>query len=227
MHTLVRQAIQEPDIDERDVADSASTIRLRRSQIEGMIDRAGNLKAGRATPFISLTSPGVEQSADLVVELQHPVQALTDLLTMREQSGVPWERISFCCVGDCSSEVVASLLLAGTALGMDVRVVAPTRSRPSDAVVARAHDVAASQLGSLLVTADRERALRGARFVVSIPYARGGTSTLTERVTSDGPSIAGRSLIDEQAVNRLWVMEAALVEWLAAGPGSTWTRSTT
>ncbi|WP_432133692.1 MULTISPECIES: ornithine carbamoyltransferase [unclassified Streptomyces] len=55
----------------------------------------------------------------------HPTQMLADMLTMREHSGKPLNRISFAYLGDARNNLGNSLLVTGAMLGMDVRMVAP------------------------------------------------------------------------------------------------------
>jgi hypothetical protein len=222
MHTLVRKTAREWEIDNIGLTGFRNTVRLSRSQLLGVLERARNLKARQPGAESSLTYVAGTDPDDVVVELQRPVEVLAYLLTMKERSGLRWERISFCCVGDGSSDIVASLMLTGALLGMDVRIVASGAAVPTDAVSDAAHDLAARHHGSLLVTADRERALRDARFVVSIPYTQGVAPTLAESLGSDDPAAPLCNLVEEESVNRVHVMEAVLAEWLTGGPGSTW-----
>ena len=55
----------------------------------------------------------------------HPTQMLADMLTMREHSAKPFERISYCYVGDSRFNTGNSLMITGCKLGMDVRICAP------------------------------------------------------------------------------------------------------
>jgi hypothetical protein len=228
MHTLVRETAREWDIDSIGLSGFRNTVRLSRSQLLGVLERARNLKArqpgaGSSPAYLPGNDPD-DDPDDVVVELQRPVEVLAYLMTMKERSGLRWERISFCCVGDASSETVGSLMLTGALLGMDVRIVASGGSAPAHAVSDSAHDLASRHHGSLLVTADRERALRDVRFVVSVPYAQGVAPTLAESLGSDDPSTPLCNLVEEESVNRVHVMEAVLAGWLTGDPGTTWSR---
>lgn len=229
MRTLVRETAREWDIDSIGLTGFRNTVRLSRSQLLGVLDRARNLKDRQPGTGSSLSYlPGddlPDDPDDVVVELQRPVEVLAYLLTMKERSGLHWERISFCCVGDASSETVGSLMLTGALLGMDVRIVASGGSAPTHAVSDSAHDLAARHHGSLLITADRERALRRARFVVSVPYAQGVAPTLAESLGADDPTAPLCNLVEEESVNRIHVMEAVLAGWLTGEPDSTGSRS--
>ena len=59
----------------------------------------------------------------------HPTQTLCDMLTMREHAGKPRRaRSPSPTCGDARNNVGNSLLVAGAMMGMDVRIVAPTRA---------------------------------------------------------------------------------------------------
>jgi len=55
----------------------------------------------------------------------HPTQMLADILTMRDHSDKPLDRVGFCYLGDARNNTANSLLVTGALLGMDVRIAAP------------------------------------------------------------------------------------------------------
>ena len=55
----------------------------------------------------------------------HPTQMLADILTMRDHSQKPLERVALCYLGDASNNTANSLLVTGALLGMDVRIAGP------------------------------------------------------------------------------------------------------
>src|SRR3954471_18822824 len=55
----------------------------------------------------------------------HPTQALCDMLTMREHAAKLDQEISFAYLSDARNNVGNSLLIGGSMMGMDVRIVAP------------------------------------------------------------------------------------------------------
>jgi ornithine carbamoyltransferase len=95
----------------------------------------------------------------------HPTQMLADVLTMTEHSANPLEEIAYAYLGDARYNTGNSLLITGALLGMDVRIVAPKRLWPDDAVVAEAHRLAASTGARVTLTEDVSEGVRGADFV--------------------------------------------------------------
>ena len=226
MRTLSRDAMDDAEAVVSNLEVFGSVVELSRAQLRDLIDRTRTLK--RHQPVLPLPPvPPIRlgRSDEEVIALRHPVQVLADLLTMRERAGLPWEHLAFCCTGDGSSAVTESLMLAGTALGMDVRITAPARFWPAEDVVARAHRLAASSRAGLVITANNARGADGAHFIVGVPFdQRQVTTTISETAALAYRPPPFRPLAEEQAVNRLWVLEAVLADWLSA-PGSTWSRS--
>ncbi|MFN2595309.1 MAG: ornithine carbamoyltransferase, partial [Actinomycetota bacterium] len=83
-------------------------------------------------------------------DLEHPCQALADLMTIREKKG-HLGGVSLAYVGD-GNNVANSLLLAGARMGMDVRVAAPQGYEPDGKVSADAATIAAQSGGHTTVT---------------------------------------------------------------------------
>lgn len=201
-----------------------SAVELTRVQLRDLLNRAGTMKhpgAGWALPVGAQDPHPVDRE---VIALQHPVHVLADLITMSERAGLPLERIAFCCTGDGASALTPSLMLAGTALGMDVRIAAPAKYAPAEGAVARAHHLAAASRAGLLITTNSARAAEGAHFVINVPYGRHVSSAITETSALATRPPAPRPLTEEQDVNRLWVLEAVLADWLY-GARSTWSNS--
>lgn len=73
----------------------------------------------------------------------HPTQMLADLLTMKENSRKPLNRITYAYVGDARYNMGNSLLVAGAQMGMDVRIGAPRAFWPDDNLVAQCREIAA------------------------------------------------------------------------------------
>ena len=104
--------------------------------------------------------------------LWHPLQALADLLTLRETLtdlagqtiAVVWTRSP----APASSSVVNSLLLAALRFGMNVRVSHPPGFELDEGVLASAESLATAGEGTLTTGMPRKEAVRGARIV----YAR-------------------------------------------------------
>jgi ornithine carbamoyltransferase len=96
----------------------------------------------------------------------HPCQLLADLLTVREQFGKT-AGLTLAYVGDGSSNMAASYLIAGAMAGMHVRVAAPANFAPKPEVIARASELARQTSGSVTVTEDPALAVSGVDVVAT------------------------------------------------------------
>ena len=96
----------------------------------------------------------------------HPCQLLADLLTIREHKG-DLAGLTVAFIGDGSSNMAHSYLLACATAGMNVRIAAPAGYQPDDKVVADAEAISASTSGSVTVTHDAKAAATGADVVVT------------------------------------------------------------
>jgi ornithine carbamoyltransferase len=93
-------------------------------------------------------------------DFEHPCQALADLLTLRERFGqLPGRVLTY--LGD-GNNVAHSLLLAGTKMGMIVRVATPPGFEPIPQVVHRAEEIAGETGGAVEITHDPQEAATGA-----------------------------------------------------------------
>lgn len=94
-----------------------------------------------------------------LTDLEHPCQALADLLTLRQRLGaLHGKRLAF--VGD-GNNVCHSVLLAGAAAGLEVRVATPPGLEPGARVVDSARRLARTGGGSVSVGHDPLAAVAG------------------------------------------------------------------
>ena len=96
----------------------------------------------------------------------HPCQLLADLLTIREHKG-DLAGLTVAFVGDGSSNMSHSYLLACAVAGMHVRIAAPAGYQPDPAIVRDADEIAVETGGSVAVTQDAALAVEGADVVVT------------------------------------------------------------
>ena len=87
-----------------------------------------------------------------LTDLAHPCQALADLQTIRERKG-GLSGLTLAYLGD-GNNMAHSLLLAGAAAGMRVRVAAPSGYQPIEQIVRRANAIGESTGGVATVTTD-------------------------------------------------------------------------
>ena len=92
----------------------------------------------------------------------HPTQVLADLLTMEEFGEKPLSALSFCYAGDARFNMGNSLLIAGTQMGMDVRIAAPRELWPNDDLVARMRRLAQRTGATIGLTEDAQAGVKGA-----------------------------------------------------------------
>ncbi len=92
-----------------------------------------------------------------LTDLEHPCQALADLLTLQEKGKLFPER-KICYVGDCDNNVAHSLLLAAAMMKLDVALVGPKKFAPSPDYVKKAKAFGVN----VLVTTDPKAGLAGA-----------------------------------------------------------------
>jgi ornithine carbamoyltransferase len=110
---------------------------------------------------------------NLLSDLEHPCQALADLQTLAEHRPLSGSVVAF--VGD-GNNVCSSLMLAGAAMGVSVRVAGPAGYEPPAAVVEQARSLAVDG-AEFVATEDVEAAVRGADAVYTDVWASMGQET--------------------------------------------------
>jgi ornithine carbamoyltransferase len=130
-------------------------------------DRIENLAAAASVPVINA-----------LTDLTHPCQALADLLTIREQKG-GLSGLTLTYVGD-GNNVAHSLLLAGCAAGMRVRVASPPGYEPIEQIVRRANGIGEKTGGAAVVMTDPLEAATDADVLYTDVWASMGQETDAE-----------------------------------------------
>ncbi len=95
----------------------------------------------------------------------HPTQMLADALTMREFSNKPLHDVSYCYLGDAHNNTGNSLMILGAKLGMDVRLCAPRRLWPHDALITQCRAIAADTGARISLTEKPDEAVQGVDFI--------------------------------------------------------------
>jgi ornithine carbamoyltransferase len=93
-------------------------------------------------------------------DFDHPCQALSDLFTIYERRGAV-EGVTLAYLGD-GNNVANSLLLAGSRVGMEIRVATPSGYEPNAQVVSKARKWAQEAGGKVVLDANPQSAVRGA-----------------------------------------------------------------
>jgi ornithine carbamoyltransferase len=95
----------------------------------------------------------------------HPTQVLADLMTMKENSDRPLDRISLCYLGDARFNMGNSLLVGAAKMGMDFRTAAPVAFQQGPELVETCTGIAGETGAKILITDDVEKAVEGADFL--------------------------------------------------------------
>lgn len=90
----------------------------------------------------------------------HPIEALSDLLTLREQFG-HLRGLRFAYLGD-GNNICHSLLLASAAMGLHFTIAAPGAYQPDPEVIATAHKLAVASGAHITLTTDAMSAAENA-----------------------------------------------------------------
>jgi ornithine carbamoyltransferase len=118
----------------------------------------------------TIAANAVAPVINLLSDREHPCQALADLQTVAEHRPLDGAVVAY--VGD-GNNVCASLMIAGAASGVSVRVAAPAGFEPGAAVVAAARAVARPG-ADILFTDAPAAAVRGADAVYTDVWASMG-----------------------------------------------------
>ena len=114
----------------------------------------------------------------------HPCQLLADLMTIREHKG-SLAGLTVAFLGDGSSNMANSYLVACAMAGMNVRVATPANYQPLADARETATRVASETGGSALVTSDVAEAITGADVVVTDTWISMGQESEKERRVAD------------------------------------------
>ena len=87
-----------------------------------------------------------------LTDVEHPCQALADMLTIREHLG-DWDGKKICFVGD-GNNVCNSLLLIAPLLGMDMSVACPKGYEPAEDILQTAREYAEENGTEIIVSED-------------------------------------------------------------------------
>lgn len=126
---------------------------------------------------------------------EHPCQAITDLMTIREHHpDLKGVRLAY--LGD-GNNVAHSLMLAGCLAGMDVCVASPPGYEPFDTVVARCEELIGESGGSLELTHDPVEAVKGAHVLYTDVWtSMGREGESEERLSAFRPYQLDQGLVD-------------------------------
>lgn len=117
-----------------------------------------------------------------LTNLEHPCQALADMLTVKEHKGGFDGK--FVYVGD-GNNVCNSLLLICGCLGMDMAVACPDEYRPNEEISKKAKEYAKANNSTITITSDIEEAVSGADVIYTDVWVSMGDEEESEKRRAD------------------------------------------
>ena len=106
-------------------------------------------------------------------DLEHPCQAVADLMTVMELAAEKFPRVKLTYVGD-GNNVCHSLMLAASMTGIEMAVASPAGYCPEKRFLKRANEHCSSSGGKISLYEDPRRAVAGADFVYTDVWASMG-----------------------------------------------------
>lgn len=136
---------------------------------------------------------------NLLSDLEHPCQAIADLMTVAEHRPLSGSVIAY--VGD-GNNVAHSLMLAATAVGAEVRVATPPGCEPVETIT----EVANGGPGTAVVGNDPETAVKGADVVYTDVWtSMGNEAEAAQRADSFVPYRVDTALFDHAAADAIFM----------------------
>jgi len=137
-----------------------------------------------------------------LTNLEHPCQALADMLTVKEHFG-KWKGRKITFVGD-GNNVCNSLLLIAPLLGMDMSVACPEGYEPNRDILKKAREYASKNNTDITVTSDIELALKDSDVVYTDVWVSMGDEAEARQREADLKAFQVNSdlmsLADENAI---------------------------
>ena len=118
-----------------------------------------------------------------LTDLEHPCQALADMLTIKEHFG-DWEGRKICFVGD-GNNVSNSLLLIAPLLGMDISLACPKGYEPKESILKTANEYAEENNTKITITEDIGVALENVDVVYTDVWVSMGDEAETKQRKMD------------------------------------------
>lgn len=116
-------------------------------------------------------------------ELYHPTQAIADIITIYEHKG-NWKGLKLVYIGD-GNNMVHSLLILGSKLGMNVSVVTPKGYEPNNDIVKEAKKCATENGCTIEITNDIEKAATKADIIYTDVWTSMGHEAENEKRLND------------------------------------------
>jgi ornithine carbamoyltransferase len=95
----------------------------------------------------------------------HPTQLLADIMTIRDHTTKPIEKVVLAYVGDARNNTANSILVVAALLGMEIRIGAPGALQPSEGVQHIARSLGEHSNARITITESASEAVEGADFI--------------------------------------------------------------
>lgn len=132
-----------------------------------------------------------------LTDTYHPTQILADMLTIREHFGdLKGRKLVF--VGDARNNMGNSLMVGSAKLGLDFVALAPEELFPNPELVAEMEEVAKESGGSILLTTDKDTAVKDADVIYTdIWVSMGEEDLIQERISLLKDYQVNKALMDK------------------------------
>ena len=87
----------------------------------------------------------------------HPAQVLADLMTIQENIKKPLEKVIFAYIDDGRNNMVNSLLIVGSIMSMEVRIISPKSLFPAKKLTKETEKFAKDSEAKIIITDDLNR----------------------------------------------------------------------
>jgi ornithine carbamoyltransferase len=118
-----------------------------------------------------------------LTDLNHPTQALADIMTIKEKIKKPLEEITIAYIGDGRANTANSLLMASSIIGMEFRIISPKILYPNEDWLDKSKKITKGSGGSIKLTDDILQGLQGADVIYTdVWVSMGEESLIGERI---------------------------------------------
>ncbi len=156
------------------IADTAKVISR---YVDGIMIRAINHK-----DVVEFSQEATVPIINGLTDIEHPCQALADMLTVKEHLGNFDGK--FVYVGD-GNNVCNSLLLICACLGMDITVACPIGYQPNEEIIEESLKIADNYGSEINITSDVKNAVKGADVIYTDVWISMGDEEETEKRLHD------------------------------------------
>lgn len=106
----------------------------------------------------------------------HPTQILADLLTMKEHSSKPFNKMTLAYCGDARNNMGNSLMVGSAKMGIDFRALAPKAFWPEEKLVTKCMEIARASGAKITLTEDVDEGVKNCDFIYTDVWVSMGES---------------------------------------------------